>query len=212
MADIYEGGAGATLLLEQAAALLATLAASGAAARSGFTHIREIIGQYLTGTLFRDASAPGEQRARLSTGYPALDALLGGLHRSDLVIVAARPGVGKSALALGFARNAALRERAHVAVFSLEMSSDQLVERLLAAEAAVDVSRLRTGGHRHAELEAVLNAAGKLSEAEILFADTPTVTLAEMRARALRLHAERPLDLLIVDYLQLIADGGGRGR
>ena len=133
-----------------------------------------------------------------------LDQLLGGLKRSDLIIVGARPSVGKSAFALGIARNAAINQQAKVGFFSLEMSAEQLAVRLLSAESEVDSSRLRLGQQTANEERRIVRAIGDLAEANIWFDDSPTLTVAELRAKARRLAGSHGLDLLVVDYLQLM--------
>src|SRR5262249_28104334 len=134
-----------------------------------------------------------------------------GLKRSDLVIIGARPSVGKSSFALGIARNAAIDQQARVAFFSLEMSSEQLVARLLASEAEVDQTRLRLGQQTDLEERRIIRASGDPSEATIGFDDTPIMPAAELRAKARRLHSEKGLDLIVIDYLQLM-EGENQGR
>ena len=149
----------------------------------------------------------------VSTGFTDLDTLLTGLKRSDLMIVGARPSVGKSSFALGIARNAAIMQKANVAVFSLEMSAEQLAIRLLSAESGVDSSRLRLGQNTEIEERRVVGAAARLSEANIWFDDSPMLTAAELRAKARRLAGEsRRLDLIIIDYLQLMQGETSGGR
>ncbi|MBI4497217.1 MAG: replicative DNA helicase [Chloroflexi bacterium] len=202
----YEGGPDADVVLDQAEDILFHLR-RGHSIRD-FVHIRQVIDAYLEQASATKTDADLEALPRIPTGYPALDALLGGLHRSDLVIVAARPGVGKTSLALGFAHHAATRQRARAAVFSLEMSKEQLVERLLAAESGVDSMRLRLGRQNPAEERRILDAAGKLSDAEIYIDDSPFMNVVELRSKARRLHTDRPLDLIVVDYLQLLQGSG----
>ncbi len=140
------------------------------------------------------------------TGFAALDNLLAGLQKSDLIILAARPSMGKTTFALDIARNAALQSRASVGIFSLEMSDQQLVDRMLAAEAGVDSWKLRTGKlTTDHEFEAVQAAMAKLSEAPIHIDDQPGNNILKMRSSARRLKNEHGLDLLIVDYLQLMS-------
>ena len=140
------------------------------------------------------------------TGFTALDGILAGLQKSDLVILAARPSVGKTTFALDLARNAALKYKQSVGIFSLEMSDQQLVDRMLAAEAGVDSWKLRTGKLKNdREFEAVQAAMARLSEAPIHIDDQPGNNILKMRSAARRLHNEHGLDLLIVDYLQLMS-------
>lgn len=205
----YEGGPDADAVLDKAEDLLYQLR-SGQGSQD-FVHIKDVIDKYLESSGLEDE---GGRLPRVLSGFERMDRVLGGLHRSDLVILAARPGMGKTSLALGIAYHAAVRQRAHVAIFSLEMGKDQLVERLLSGEAGVDVQRLRLG-HLDSkyltdeEQERVIEATGVLSEAAIYLDDSPLVTVVEMRSKARRLHVDTGLDLIIVDYLQLIPSGGG---
>lgn len=142
----------------------------------------------------------------IPTGFTALDNLLAGMQKSDLIILAARPSMGKTTLALDIARNAAMISKASVGIFSLEMSDQQLVDRMLAAEAGVDSWKLRTGKLRNdQEFEAVQSAMTRLSEAPIHIDDQPGNNILKMRSSARRLKNEHGLDLLIVDYLQLMS-------
>jgi replicative DNA helicase len=146
----------------------------------------------------------GEVRG-VPTGFTSLDTLLAGFQKSDLVILAARPSMGKTTFALDLARNAALKFKASVGIFSLEMSDQQLVDRMLAAEAGVDSWKLRTGRLKNDdEFEAVQAAMARLAEASIHIDDQPGNNILKMRSAARRLKNEHGLDLLIVDYLQLM--------
>jgi replicative DNA helicase len=140
------------------------------------------------------------------TGYRELDDLLAGLQKSDLLILAARPSVGKTSLAMDVARNVALKAKVPVAVFSLEMSKEQLVDRMICAEAGVDLWRMRTGrlSERDEDFPRIGHALGVLSEAPIYIDDTPSLTVMELRTKARRMQAEHGLGLVIVDYLQLM--------
>ncbi|MGA7670177.1 MAG: replicative DNA helicase [Nitrolancea sp.] len=138
------------------------------------------------------------------TGFADLDKLTGGLQRSDLVILAARPSVGKSSLQLGIAHNAAVRHGKTIGIFSLEMSAEQLVQRLLAMETGVDSHRLRLGFIDDSEWDQISRAFGRLAEANIFIDDTPGISSMELRSKSRRLMAERGLDMVIVDYLQLM--------
>jgi replicative DNA helicase len=139
------------------------------------------------------------------TGFKLLDKMLGGLQKSDLVILAARPGVGKTSLAISLAQNAARKYGKRVAVFSLEMSNEQLVQRMLSAETGIDSQRLRLGDIQgEEEWHKLMEAAGALSDAPIYIDDTPAVSAMELRTKARRLYAEHDLDLIVVDYLQLM--------
>ena len=157
--------------------------------------------------------AERKELSAIRTGYNDLDTLLTGLKRSDLVIVGARPSVGKSSFALGIARNAAVMQRANVGFYSLEMSSEQLAIRLLSAESGVDSNRLRLGQNTEMEERRIIAAAGRLSDANIWFDDSPVLTAAELRAKSRRLATEaKGLDLIVIDYLQLMQGEGAPGR
>lgn len=144
----------------------------------------------------------------IPTGYKDVDNVLAGLQRSDLIILAARPSMGKTALSLNIAHNVATQAKEAVLLFSLEMSKEQLVDRLLAAEASVDAWNLRTGNLTDADFEKIGQAMGTLSEAQILIDDTPSITVSDMRTKARREAHQRPIGLIIVDYLQLMSGGG----
>ena len=138
------------------------------------------------------------------SGFNDLDAKTGGFQKSDLIIIAARPGVGKTSLTLNIAQHAAIQYKIPVAIFSLEMSEQQLVTRLLCSEASVDSYRLRTGLLKDAEWPRIAQAMGALSEAQIYIDDSPNVSVMEMRTKARRLKSANNLGLIIVDYLQLM--------
>ena len=138
------------------------------------------------------------------SGFSDLDAKTGGFQKSDLIIIAARPGVGKTSLTLNIAQHASIQYKIPVAIFSLEMSEQQLVTRLLCSEASVDSYRLRTGLLKDAEWPRIAQAMGALSEAQIYIDDSPSVSVMEMRTKARRLKSANNLGLIIVDYLQLM--------
>ncbi len=145
------------------------------------------------------------------TGYVKLDQLTAGLQPSDLVILAGRPSMGKTAFALNIARNAAIDHGIPVGVFSLEMSSDSLAMRLLCTEAKVNIMSVRTGKFTKEELKRLMEYANQLMEAPIYIDDTPAMNVLELRAKARRLKAEHNVQLLIIDYLQLM-EGKGENR
>jgi len=149
----------------------------------------------------------GDELRGVPTGFKALDSKLSGFQKSDLVIIAARPSMGKTSLALDIARKAAVNHNIPVGIFSLEMSSQQLVDRMLAAEARVDAWKLRTGKQLSIETDftRIRDAMDKLSKAPIYIDDQPGNNILKMRAIARRLKAEKNLGLIIVDYLQLMA-------
>ncbi len=180
------------------------------------TPIREVLDKY-----FEVAPASSDEKPErlpyVLSGFVGLDEFLGGLQRSDLVIVAGRPSMGKTSLALNIARNAAVQYRACVALFSLEMGRDSLVTRLVSSESGINSRRIRFGEHKTDEEERkVMDATGVLSEAPIYIDDTPMIRMAEMRSKALRLNYERGIDMVILDYLQLMQgesrSGGGENR
>ena len=166
-----------------------------------FVPIREVFDQYL-----EERAAPIDSltaKTAVMTGFPDLDQLLGGLQPSDLIILAARPSLGKSALAINMSLNAAKNNKT-VGVFSLEMSREQLALRMLASNANVDAHRLRLGLYTEAEEHRVIDAIGSLSELPLYVDDTPLQGIVEMRSKARRLSLESSLDMLVVDYLQLV--------
>ncbi|MCK8816649.1 replicative DNA helicase [Natroniella sulfidigena] len=138
------------------------------------------------------------------TGFRDLDKMTSGFQKADLVIIAARPSMGKTALALNIAQHAAVEEDIPVAIFSLEMSKAQLVQRMLCSEAQVDSHRLRTGYLNETDWRRISQAAGRLGEAKVFIDDTPGITVMEMRAKARRIQAEHGLELILIDYLQLM--------
>ena len=174
----------------------------------GFVSIRQVLDKYMEDTA--TIAGPLESgTAPIQTGYVDLDRLLGGFQRSDLIILAARPSYGKSTLALNMARNAA-GNGAVVGIFSLEMSREQLVLRMLASEAGVNSHNLRLGLHSSSDEQKVNDAIGALSDLTMYIDDSPLQTVAEIRSKSRRLHMEQGgVDLLIVDYLQLM-QGVGR--
>jgi len=173
--------------------------------RAGFVPMRVIADQSLK-TIERLAEHR-ELVTGLSTGYPSLNEMTSGLQPSDLVILAARPGMGKTSLALNIAQNAA-RDGRRVGVFSLEMSREQLFLRLLTGHARVDAHRLRTGRLGREEMQRLMTAFGELASMPIAIDDTAGTGVMEMRAKSRRLKMEQGLDLIVVDYLQLMRSRG----
>ena len=174
-----------------------------------FKALREVLDVHMEETATVDVDSD-RLKAPVPTGFTDLDRLLGnGLQRSDLIILAARPSLGKSTLAFNAARYAA-SQGARVGIFSLEMSAEQIALRLLSSEANVDGQRLRLGLVSEAEQRRELDAIGTLSELPIYIDDTPIQGVVEMRGKARRLQAEHGLDLVVVDYLQLMSSGEGR--
>ena len=151
----------------------------------------------------------GEEAMGVPTGFNDLDALLGGLQKSDLLIVAGRPGMGKTSWLLTVALNAA-RRRARVVVFSMEMSNEQIVQRLIAAETGISTRKLRLGQLNETEWATFVKAIGDLGRLPIYLDDTPALSPLQLRAKARRLYKEHGLDLIMVDYLQLMTSGNSR--
>ncbi len=152
----------------------------------------------------------------IPTGYKDMDSTLAGFQRSDLIILAARPSMGKTAMALNLAQNVAVKAEKPVLLFSLEMSKEQLVDRMLASEAGVNSWNLRTGNLTDSDFEKIGHAMGSLGEAQLFIDDTPGITVSDLRTKARREAHKRELGLVIVDYLQLMSGGskygGGENR
>ena len=180
----------------------------GPDSQRGFIPLRQIYDQYLEDQA-AIADPVSENSGPVMVGYTDLDELLGGVQRSDLIILGARPSLGKSTLALNICLNAA-KNGSSAGVFSLEMSREQLALRILSSEAEIDSHRLRLGLLTEAEGERITDAIGQLSDLPVYIDATPFKSLTEMRSKARRLSLEHGLDLLVVDYLQLIQGRGGR--
>ena len=180
----------------------------GAQTERGFMPLRQIYDQYLQDVNSADVSSI--DNAPLVTGFNDLDQLLGGIQRSDMVILGARPGLGKSTLAINVCINAA-KTGLTSGIFSLEMSREQLALRILASEADVDPLRIRRGLLNLREQERVITSIGALSDLPVYIDDTPFQGIVEMRSKARRLSLEQSLDMVVIDYLQLV-QGEGKGR
>lgn len=152
----------------------------------------------------------GKMTTGIPSGYVDLDRMTSGFQKSDLIILAARPSVGKTAFALNVAQNVAIRANETVAIFSLEMSAVQLVQRMICAEANIDAHRLRTGMLEDEDWEKLTMGISALSQSQIYIDDTPGVTVTDIRSKCRRLKAERGLGMILIDYMQLI-QGRGRG-
>ena len=195
----YEGGPDVKDVLTYAESLLLGIKSSDFT--GDFTVIKNLLNKFLEDM---DAEHEGELHESVRTGFMDLDQLLGGFKRGDLNILAARTGVGKSSLLLNFARNAGIGQGATVAIFSLEMSGDQLATRLLSAEANVNSTKLRFGSHSETEEARIMHSMGVLGESSIFIDDSPMLSVPEIRAKLKRLQSDHGLDLVIVDYLQLL--------
>ncbi|MDQ2889830.1 MAG: replicative DNA helicase [Gemmatimonadota bacterium] len=168
----------------------------------GFTRVKELM--YEAMERIEQLHLAGESVTGVPSGFRDLDEITAGFQPSELIIVAARPSMGKTAFCLNIAQNAALDAKTPVAFFSLEMSKQSLLQRMLTSEARVDAQRLRKGKLRDDEFVQLGRAAGLLSQAPVWIDDTPAISLLEMRSKARRLKAENDIGLIIVDYLQLM--------
>lgn len=175
----------------------------------GFTHIKDVLAQ-----VYEEAAAVDPSQGSMlgvPTGFRDLDAMLGGLQKSDLVILAARPSMGKTSLALDMVRNIALESK-KVAFFSLEMSQQQLASRLLASQSGVGLWQMRTGGLTEDEFAKLSEGTGILSDLDISIDDSPGANIVEIRTKARRLYMEQGIDAIFIDYLQLIQGNAREGR
>ena len=167
--------------------------------------IQQVLSEYYD-RMDQLANRPEETRG-VPTGFTDLDKLLGGLQPSDLLIVAGRPGMGKTAFMLSAAKNAAQKYKKHVAIFSLEMASEQLVQRIISQETGIDSQRMRTGKLEPDEWPLFTHAIEVLNDTVIFLDDTPALTPLQLRTKCRRLHLEYELHLVLVDYLQLMTSG-----
>jgi replicative DNA helicase len=177
--------------------------------RQGFMHVKPIAEQLLEKV--QEMEGRAAVLTGLTTGFADLDQMTSGLQRNDLIIVAARPSMGKTSFALMLAENAAIHAGAVVGVFSLEMSKEALVMRMLCSQGNIDAQRFRNGFLSRAEWAQIARSLGTLAETKIFLDDTPGISVLEMRAKARRLAAEQKrLDLIVVDYLQLMSGSAKR--
>ncbi len=168
-----------------------------------FMHVRQVLDLYFEPHPVTEEGQTGPL-PKVMSGFNAMDNITGGFQRSDLVIVAGRPGMGKTSLALNIARNASIEQNACVAIFSLEMSGEELVTRLISSEASVLSSQVRLGMHSEMDERKILNAIGTLSETKIFIDDSPKLRISEIRSKARRLLYEQNINLIIIDHLGLI--------
>ena len=179
--------------------------------RSGFLAIADVLGDSIN--QIEKLSQQGEAITGLPTGYHALDKMTAGLQAEELIILAARPAVGKTAFALNIAQNVGTKTDQSVAIFSLEMSAESLVNRMLCSEGLVEASHLKTGQLSDEEWDNIIVAMGSLSKANIFIDDTPGIKISEIRAKCRKLHQEQgELGLILIDYLQLIEGTGRENR
>lgn len=177
--------------------------------QTGYSSIKDILVD--TFTQLEQLYNQKQHVTGVPTGFADLDYKTAGLHPSDLVLVAARPAMGKSAFALNIATNAAVRAHVPVVIFSLEMSKEQMVNRILCSEAMVDSNKVRTGTIDDDEWAKLAAASGQLSEAQIFIDDTPGISIMEIRARCRKLKLEKDIGLVVIDYLQLVQGSNKRG-
>jgi replicative DNA helicase len=176
--------------------------------RTGFATIDTLVS-----SVFKQIEEVANRKTKvtgLETGFTELDRMTAGLHPADLIIVAARPGLGKTSLCLNIAQHVAIKKRRTVALFSIEMSKEQLVKRLLCAEAEIDAHRINTGYMSKEDWSRLSRAAGALADTRIFVDDSAGISVAEMRSKARRLAMEHGLDLIIVDYMQLMSGSSQR--
>lgn len=206
VSDGYASGEDVADLLSEAEQKIMDI--SNRRSASGFLPIRDVLMEVFERVEFLYENKGGT--TGVPSGFEALDKMTSGFQKSDLIIVAARPSVGKTAFALNIAQNVGVRAKETVAIFSLEMSAAQLVQRMICAEANVDAGRMRTGYLEESDWHKMTMAIGSLSHANIFIDDSPALTVAEIRAKCRRLKREQGgLGIVIIDYLQLIH---GRGR
>ena len=196
----YKGDKDTLSILDKAERLIFEI--SDRRVEGGYVHIKDIIkdGIELIESLYHKKS----HVTGIPTGFKELDLKTAGLQKGDLLIAAGRPSMGKSAFMTSVACHAAVEEKIPVAIFSLEMSKEQLMQRFLCSQAKVEVNRVRTGFLAPSEWPTLTSAAGKLSEAPIYIDDTPAIDIFELRAKARRLKAHHDIQIFFVDYLQLI--------
>lgn len=211
-AGIQAAAAGENLQsLVTSAQQIATTLADRTAPKRDFKRINDVLVEVIETTENKSEIYKTGKVSGTLTGYKDLDSILGGLQNSDLIIVAARPSVGKTAFALNIAQNVAAGISEPVAVFSLEMSAAQLVTRMVSAEGNLEASKLRMGDMGSEDWTKMADAAGKLGGTNIQIDDTPGITVHDIRAKCRRLKKQEGLGLIVIDYLQLIA-GSGKGR
>ena len=170
--------------------------------QKGYTPIKDVLVESFT--KLEELYNRKQHITGVPTGFAELDYKTAGLHGSELILIAARPAMGKTAFALNLATNAALRGNAPVAIFSLEMSKDQLVNRILCSEAMVDSNKVRTGKLGEDDWVKLAGAIGPLSEAEIYIDDTPGISVTEIRTKCRKLSIDKGIGLVVIDYLQLV--------
>src|ERR1051326_4173632 len=204
MAECFDQAEPAEEILDRAEQSLFDL--SERRMRSGFVSVKEM--ELAATKLLEKVYTEREMITGIASGFRDLDRLTSGLQRGDLVILAARPSMGKTALCLNIAQHVALHKNEPVGIFSLEMSKEQLLMRMLCAEARVDAHKVRTGYLAKDDFRKLIDSLGRTTQAPMYIDDSSTLTVMEMRAKCRRLKAERGLSLIIVDYLQLMSGYG----
>ena len=199
----YDEGEEITTVLDEAEKAVFTV--SERRMRNDVAPLKEVMGEVYKEII--DLSERDEEIVGVPTGFRDLDKLLGGLQKSDFLIIAGRPGQGKSGFLLSVARNAAVKEKKHVALFSLEMSNEQVVQRLLSQETGIDSQRLRMGKLYENDRDLLNDALVLFDNTVIFLDDTPAITPMQLRTKCRRLDLEHGLDLILVDYLQLMSGG-----
>jgi len=192
-------GLGASEVMDKAESEVFSL--SQKSSSKSFTAVRDTLAESFD--RLDELHKQGEGMRGVATGFSDLDDALAGMQKSNLIILAARPGVGKTSLALNIAQYVAVKNKKHVGFFSLEMSKEELVDRLLVGQADIDAWKLKTGKLSEDDFSKLSNAMGELAEAPLYIDDTPGLSILEMRTKARRLQVENGLDFLVVDYLQL---------
>ena len=201
----YEGAEEAEFVLDKAEKTIFDIIERRST--QGFTHIKDVLLE--TFNRLEELYNSKSPITGVPTGFTDLDMKTAGLQNSDLILIAARPGMGKTAMALNIAQYAAVQKHVPVALFNLEMSKDQLVNRMLCSEVMVDSHKMRTGKLDDEDWKKIAKALGPLSEAPIYIDDTPGLTVMDIRAKCRRLKLEKKLGLVVIDYLQLMR---GRGK
>ncbi|MCB1194818.1 replicative DNA helicase [bacterium] len=206
IAECYDSAADAEQILDKAEQSIYDV--SQRKVHSDFTGSKELIKDTIQ--IIEDAVNTQRHVTGTPTGYYKLDEYTSGLQNSDLIIIAARPSMGKTAFALNIAEHVALHDKKAVAVFSLEMAKEQLIQRMLCSLSRIDFSKVRRGFLAKNEWPSLLDAASKLSEAKVFIDDTPAISAMEIRAKARRLKSTQDIGLIVIDYLQMLGGGGKR--
>jgi replicative DNA helicase len=201
----YEAGEEVKIIVDRAEKMM--LEVSNRRGGQGFVPIKEIVFNALERIEYLQTN-PG-QTTGVVTGFHELDRITNGMQPSDLVLIAARPSMGKTAFVLNICANAAIRHKAPIAFFSLEMSKEQLVQRMICSESAIDSQKLRAGTLDDRDWKKLMIGSNAISGAPIFIDETPGITVLELRSKARRLKSEHNLQMIIIDYLQLMSGGGG---